>query len=220
MMKLPVLSRQIKARPWDRFPSDAHLVVNRALLFPAFLVGVGFSLSPLAAWNFHFPTEGERLAWRVCSVYHAVFSVVVPLYYIYAALRLHKRASGKANRSEPLPPSSKTQHSGGPIPEETRPVKSPECSDVEAATAPSEQAGGRCKGFLQARINWLRSWRNISSDGDPDMEMSLRLASSAFVGTILYLLCRLFFYVEDWLSIRQQPVDVYVSMNKFIPFMF
>jgi hypothetical protein len=217
---VPLFSREIKARPWDRFPSEAFLVIDRALLAPGFIIGVAFSMSPLAAWNFHFPTEGEKLVWRVCAVYHAVYSTSVAVYYIYCALLEHKGASKKGKDSQPPPRPLKVQQPGGaPVPEETQPGKVPVYYEVEAGVDSSEQTGVKPKGLLQASIIWLRSLRNISPDGDPDMELSLRATLPTLLGTFLYMFCRVFFYVEDFVSIREQPVGVYTSMNKFIPFM-
>jgi hypothetical protein len=220
MVKIPLFSREIKARPWDRLPSEAFLVVDQALLAPALVVLVGFSLSPLAAWNFHFPTEGEKLAWRVCSVYHAIFSIAVGLYYVYAVVLVDKQASKMASFAHCSP---KVQQQGvardRPALEVTNASKGPVCYDVEAGSATSGKGGIKIKGAVQRGVAWLRSWRNISPDGDPDMAIGVRATFLPLVGTFLYIFCRLFFYVEDFVSIRQQPVGVYTAMNKFIPFM-
>jgi hypothetical protein len=218
--RIPLLSRPLKARPWDRFPSEAFLVIDRPLLAPALIVAVGFSVSPLAAWNFHFPTEGEKIAWRVCSVYHAAYSISLTVYYIYCVLKEYKRSSGpETDHSRPLPLSPRFQQPGGSVQEETRTGNVLACRDIEAGAASSEQSGVRFRGAFHASIHWLRSWRNISPDGDPDMALGLRATFLPLIGTFLYLFCLIFFYVEDFISIRQQPVDVYKNMNKFLPFM-
>ncbi|KAK4041490.1 hypothetical protein C8A01DRAFT_14747 [Parachaetomium inaequale] len=224
MVNIPLFSREIKARPWDRLPSEAFLVIDLALLAPAFVVLIGFSLSPLAAWNFHFPTEGEKLAWRVCSIYHAIFSIAVGLYYVYAVVLVDKQASKMASLSQPISCSPKVQQQvtirDRPAAlQETTASNQKVCYDVEAGSATSKKAGVKVKGEIQRGIAWLRSWRNISPDGDPDMAIGVRASFLPLVGTFLYIFCRLFFYVEDFVSIRQQPVGVYTAMNKFIPFM-
>lgn len=220
MVKVPLFSREIKTRLWDRLPSDAWLVIDRALLAPAFMVIVGFSISPLIAWNWHFPSEGERLAWRVCSVYHAAFSIALGVYYIYAALLEEKKAAKLANYPQSLPCSPIVQQPaviGRPAFEGPRPSKT--CYDVEAVSVPPEKTEVKAKGVVQKSLVWLRSWRNISPNHDPDMSIGLHATFPTLIGTFLYIFCRIFFYVEDFVSIREQPVSVYTAMNKFIPFM-
>lgn len=46
---------------------------------PGFLMAVimvHFSISFLAAWNFHFATTTDRTFWRFCAIYHDVFSLL------------------------------------------------------------------------------------------------------------------------------------------------
>ncbi|KAL1840806.1 hypothetical protein VTJ49DRAFT_7705 [Mycothermus thermophilus] len=110
LLRLPLFSREITSRPWDRLPSKAFLVIDRALLPLAFAVLVAYSAAPLFAWNFHFPTEGERLAWRACGVYHAVFSMGLGMYYIITAWKVQGKA-GKLD--EPPFPVKGVQHVKG-----------------------------------------------------------------------------------------------------------
>lgn len=65
---------------------------------------------------------------------------------------------------------------------------------------------------------WLRSWRNISSDQDPEMTVHLRWISVSWFMALVYIWCRLLFYTEDFISLRQQPADVYIALNQFLPF--
>ncbi|KAK4110695.1 hypothetical protein N656DRAFT_713149 [Canariomyces notabilis] len=192
MVHLPLFGREIKTRPWDRLPSDAWLVIDRDLLAPGFVVVAASSLAPLAAWSFYFPTEAEKMAWRACSIYHAAFSIAVCAYYIYVA----------------------TQAPGGALPSKVQVVY-----DIEAVQLTPNGAFARSKAVIQACSDWLRRWRNISPDGDPDMELDFFAASLPLVGTFLFICCRLFFYVECFASIRQQPAGVYKAVNKYVPFL-
>ncbi|KAL2157859.1 hypothetical protein VTH06DRAFT_4912 [Thermothelomyces fergusii] len=268
MVHLPFFSRKMTSRPWDRLPSEAYLVIEPALLVPATAVAAGFSLSPLFAWNFHFPTHAERLAWRICSVYHAVFSLLISGYYVWSVLRLERRISENGVAKTALaprggergmsPPAAAdggrdtpgTDSSGGAKPPQQkinvattpeRPVAAAGGTgasstndavtrDLEAGPLGPDQAaaaaavavdgkGDRLDRMVRQTAAWLRSWRNISPDGDPDMAIGLRATFFPLVGTFLYIFCRAFFYIEDFIAIREQPVGVYVAMNKFIPFM-
>lgn len=224
MVHVPLFSREITARPWDRLPSDAWLVIDKALLAPALVVVVAFSLSLIVAWDFHFPTEGEKIAWRVCSVYHAAFSLGLAAYYIYVCLRGdHAGRSMKASLSSPPPPGPdgavqrRAETVGRSAVDIARPNKA-FFRDVEAEAAAGDFCG-RLEGVTRKSLNWLRRWRNISPDGDPDMEIGLHATFFPLVGTFLFIFCRLFFYVEDFVSIREQPAGVYRAVNKYVPFL-
>ncbi len=221
MAKIPLFSREVKARPWDRAPSGAWLIIDRALLLPAVVVILAYGASPLAAWNFYFATEGEKIVWRVCSIYHAAFCTALISYYVNVVLRKTYMPSKTAPESDAPPRSPGIQQPasvGRPALEQDR-LRKPR-HHVEAALASSEESPVRVKWAARETINWwLRSWRNISPDGDPDMELGLRTTVPLLLATCLYICCRLFIYVEGFVLIRQQPLGVYTTMNKFLPFL-
>jgi hypothetical protein len=66
---------------------------------------------------------------------------------------------------------------------------------------------------------WLDTWRNLSADGDPDMEMKLKVVVPVTMICFIYIVCRLTIFVHDFSALREQPVGVYETVNKFIPFM-
>jgi hypothetical protein len=211
LLHLPLFSREITARPWDRLPSKAFLVIERKLLPLALVVLVAYSAAPLVAWNFYFPTHGERLAWRICGVYHAVFSMGLGLYYVVEAWRVQgKVAKNGAKWAEPPFQVKGSSMKGG---------SSVDVEVGEAAGSKTDNDSERARDMIQRVVRWLRSWRNISPDGDPDMTIGLRATIPPFIGTFVYLICRTFFYVEDFISIREQPRGVYMTVNKFLPFL-
>ena len=75
------LSRPVTSRPWDRFPSDTWLCPDAELLPFGAAVPMGFSIIFLPAWSFHFPTGITSMLLRICSVYHAAFSIYYGAYY-------------------------------------------------------------------------------------------------------------------------------------------
>lgn len=94
--------------------------------------------------------------------------------------------------------------------------------DIEAATVEIKEARRFGKGPLQIvrRIFALAArMRNFSVDKDPEMEVPLRVMLPVTITCALYTLCRLFLYVKDFLSLRAQPIGVYYTVNKFIPFL-
>ncbi|KAH6617813.1 hypothetical protein B0J18DRAFT_261929 [Chaetomium sp. MPI-SDFR-AT-0129] len=222
MVGLPVFSRKVTARPWDRLPSESFLVIDKTLLIPALVIMTGFSISPLIAWNFHFPTTQERLVWRVCSVYHAVFSITLGIYYVVAAMKAHSKADNVTTWPQSPKPSEVERCEAAGKDTTTTTQAGTIGYDMEAAEVTASQTQ-EYVGFIVIRVAkikaWLKSWHNISPDGDPEMGIGLPASISVLVGSFLYISCRAFFYVEDCVSIRQQPAGVYVAMNKFVPFM-
>jgi hypothetical protein len=66
-------------------------------------------------------------------------------------------------------------------------------------------------------MDWIGSWRNISPEQDPNMEIPLRILVPVTITCALYILCRLFIYFEDFFALRAQPAGVYVTVNRFMP---
>lgn len=73
---LPIFSRLIEKRPYDRVPSDRFLALDGQsdLLGAAFILV--FGVSSMFAWNFHFPSVIEETMWRVASVYMLIFTII------------------------------------------------------------------------------------------------------------------------------------------------
>lgn len=222
MVHLPLFGRQVKTTPWDRFPSDIWLPAEGWTIPFGLALQIPFSLSFLIAWFFHFPTQTEQWLWRACSLYHATFSLCGTLYYMFGTLR------GTTKRVMSI-------HLPNRKPERARLVV--ESREVPAVSVSSEARTvrlwgnrdtnhsslltGRKKRLLEslARLeNWLGEWRNISPDHDPDMKAPLRWMVPILLATFIYILCRLYFYVEDFLSLRSQPAGVYKTVNQYIPF--
>jgi hypothetical protein len=65
---------------------------------------------------------------------------------------------------------------------------------------------------------WLDRVRNISPDQDPEMALPLRVIVPVTMVCAVYTLGRAYLYVEDYISLRVQPVGVYVAVNRYVPF--
>lgn len=168
---------------WDRIPSDIWYRVEGYLIPVAMIVQVPFFFAFLGAWNFHFPSRSEQVMWRAASVFHASYSSLGTAYYFFTLVPKTANRSQKNMISVPLTATSAW-------------TRHP------AAKAPR---------------SWLEqcaeSMRNLSLDKDPDMAMSLRWTMGIFFPTVLYIFCRLYFYVEDVVSLRSQPANVYAPIN-------
>jgi hypothetical protein len=220
IIHLPLFSRQIKTTPWDRFPSDLWLPAEGWVIIFGLIVQIPFSFSFLIAWFFYFPSATEQLLWRVCSVYHAAFSLFGTAYYMFGTHdgQTHPVVTLWRKMSEPI--RAKRPHR----------VPTPEAVALQVEEVPAKDSGDRViqvarvegknrlpKAIARLQV-WLGKWRNISPDQDPDMEVPLRWIVPIFFACFFYILCRLYFYVEDFVSLRAQPVGAYQSVNRFIPF--
>lgn len=77
-LKMPVIppERPIQRIPNDRFPTNPYGSQEYLLCF-ATLVFTGIHV---AGWNFDFPTQTERLLWRICSL--LLFSITVAFWIL------------------------------------------------------------------------------------------------------------------------------------------
>jgi len=223
MVHLPIATRPMKSRMWNRYPSDLWLPPSGVLMVYITPIVLFFSSSFLLAWNFHFPTVAERLLWRISSAYHAFFSIYGCLYYLVEALKWKKSQQqqatmGRTSSSLSTNASTMEQLSSGPPPNTPtrrfmsfgRPAAFMQSLPADLEIQLEEQAG-----------RWQRmaaTLRNVSSHGDPQMALPLRFSIPVTLSCILYIFCRLYLYIEDFVSFRMQPVGVYITVNRFLPF--
>ncbi|KAL8326457.1 hypothetical protein RB597_002976 [Gaeumannomyces tritici] len=222
----PLFNRQMNVTPWDRFPSDIFLPVDDLILILfGFFIQAPFSVCLLVAWNFHFPTTAERDLWRVCSVYHSVFSFLGMVYFSIHLFTLWKMAGkGKDKRASTGSGSNSNNVLRLPTTDEeislTR--RGAEDSDMSEAADAARPVVHRKTGLPKSMSRfeaWLVQWRNISPDQDPDMEVPLRWIAPIFLASATYIFCRLYIYIEDFVGLRSQPQGVYMTVNKFVPFL-
>ncbi len=86
MVHLPLFNRRMENAPWTRYPSDLWFPAEGWIIPFGLAVQIPFSLSFLAGWWLYFPTPIESLIWRICSVFHAAFSVTDALYYMFGSM--------------------------------------------------------------------------------------------------------------------------------------
>lgn len=229
MVHMPFFNRQITETPWDRFPSDTFLNIDGSLkiALPGILLfQIPFAVSFFASWSRHFPTRAEQIIWRICAVYHAVYTLFMTAYFIvHSGLFCQERIQVLTNTfarywdATYLLSQLKTgEHNFG---QRQRLEEESDVSSKEVSHSPWNYESAiprRLRSTGSALNNWLKPWRNISSNQDPDMEVRFRWIIPSWIMALLYIWCRLFFYIEDIISLRQQPADVYIALNQFIPF--
>ncbi|UPK93742.1 hypothetical protein LCI18_004677 [Fusarium solani-melongenae] len=203
-LRINFVSRPITRRPWDRVPSDMWICPGPWYAPGAGIVLVGFSIIFVLAWNVTFPTENEKFLWRICSAYHAAFSLYGGAYYAIEMVRLNRKKDKKPARAGRQLSNMRREQS--------------DLLDTESQRTPSQRttlARGRVGLFLER----ARSWRNLSGNQDPNMDVPLRLIIPITITCFAYVLCRFYVYLEDLISLRMQPADVYLTGTKFIPFL-
>lgn len=218
-LHLPLLSRRnpnpdsntaAAKRPWDRIPCETIAPPDSAL-FILVLVIPFYAFSFCIAWNFHFPTNAERVLWRACSVWHGVYTTAAGIHYAVASWSfLQKTKNGESTSKavnglvRKMPPRS-------------------EADDIESQPTEGKrhQKPRRKLRKLLARLRaprWLARWRNLSEDQDPDVESSLSGIVLWMAGGVLFCVCRGYLYAEDFISLRSQPAGVYETVNSYLPF--
>lgn len=164
------------------------------------MVLVAFSVMFLFAWNFTFPTETEKLMWRICSAYHTAFSIYGGIYYAIEMSRQNKEAKAPTELIETTRGSS----------DDSQDAESQQ--NILAHTTPNRR---RLSQILQR----TRAWRNLSANNDPNMEVPLRLIVPITITCFIYVFCRLYIYLEDLITLRSQPLGVFLTVNKYLPFL-
>jgi hypothetical protein len=76
------------------------------------------------------------------------------------------------------------------------------------------------------RLNrYFDTWRSISPDGDPEMILKLRTMIPATIFCAIHVISRVMIFVVDFSTVmnfstmREQPVDVYLTVDRWMPFM-
>lgn len=190
LFHIHLFSRPVTSRPWDRFPSDTWLCPDLTYTPIPICILLGFSCLFLLAWDFYFPTYTEKVLWRICSVYHAIFSIYGGIYYFIEIIQSRRRSTHRHRRLRSSNTLSMRQK--------------PEGSGIESPNG---------------LFGCLPKWRKVFADYDPEMGVSFRILLPVTLMCFLYIFARGYIYVEDFISLRVQPSDVYIGVDETIPFL-
>lgn len=185
-MRLGFCSREIKVRPINRMPSVNWPPLSLSgTLWYGLVTGI-YSGVFLVGWNLTFPTDTERLLWRIAGIVTITFPVTVWPVECYLDRGLSVRNS-------------------------SLPQKDPKEYDCEAHTQypylSRKLSGlGKTKGFA-ARL------RNNSPDKDPALDIELRALIPATILCALYTLARVYFLVEDVIGLRSLPSSLFETVD-------
>lgn len=180
---------KISSRPWDRFHSDIWLCPSLAWTFPAFCITVIFSISFIAGWDSYFPTSTETIMWKVFCVYHAASSICGAIYYVIKVFRSKKLPSHSSHSQQHFYP-------------------------IEGRYRASTQTG---REWSQIPIvgSFLAKWRATLPNQDPDARIPFWVFIPITIISVFYLICRLYLYIEVFVSLREQPSGVYNVTSPF-----
>lgn len=186
MLHIPAFSRPVKSRPWIDFLLINGVCPTFAYAPLAGCITVGFGLGFVVGWNYHIPTHAESLLWRMCSVYHAVFSIFRELYYGFGMMKCNKPCSQSTQFPEQEPSSEEGRRQHTRYLRDTPILRS-----------------------------LLRKWDNTLPDQDPILRNPLCVLVPVTIICAIYILCRLYLYAEDFASLREQLRGVYISTDLF-----
>ncbi|KAF7562646.1 hypothetical protein G7046_g1486 [Stylonectria norvegica] len=159
-MRIPLISRPITTKLWDRYPSDMWICPGAWYAPGAAIVLIGFSVIFVLGWNFHFPTKTEETLWRVCTAYHSGFSLYGGIYYAVEMFGPNYWKKPKPEvQSHPVDAAS----------DDGSEFHDAELQQME----PQHDTPNRRR--LKLFLHRARLWRNLSEDQDPDMEVPLRI---------------------------------------------
>lgn len=224
---------------------------------------LAFSAWFLAAWGFHFPTEAEKLLWRVFAVYHAVFCVIGGGYYLITAFQWSapgsETASANTTGAVLLQESAATLGANSEPPVDdggtlidiavtvitttaktttktttktmTKTTTDVMVDDTERQACDSDTPKRRralarlptprkVLGEIRWRVyGFTARWKNISPNQDPSMELPLKVIIPVTILCVLYVFSRAYIWIEDFISVRAQPVGIFIAVNRFLPWL-
>jgi hypothetical protein len=91
-----------------------------------------------------------------------------------------------------------------------------EAAPQETRRRPRPWSTGAARLRIQQR---LEAWRNVSPDGNPELTLKLRTMIPTTIICAIYIVSRAIFFVGDFSTRREQPVGVYLTVDRWMPFM-
>lgn len=193
-------ARKMKARPITRIPNDnwPRVGFRGGVIMGA--MAFFYSAIFVMGWRFPFPTRVECILWRVSSLGTLAFSVLIGIGEVtgFRMYLPHKRRSRKVITSE-------------------NPVNGMDLESFPAASSPGKPTPhkswyGSSYVAVQAR-RMAAKYRNNSPDNDPALEVPLRILIPMTALCAFYSLFRVYFLLEDLLSLRALPPSAFKTVS-------
>ena len=195
--------RRPKSKPISR-RSDNELLpqpVKYQLIFEL-LPTLPFLSINFIAWNDHFPTTTERTLWRIAAVTMMVMLLAGPIIEetCLSLCSLEKEAEKMVKRRKEL-----ADH-------EAKQAQPAVAGDIENAV-PKKVRDGRLHRLRMDCKRLLMRLRNNTPDGDPHLDVPLKIYGPATPMAAIYCLCRAYIYIEDAIQYRAMPVGAFDTVN-------
>lgn len=157
---------------------------------PGFMV-LSYSAIFMVAWNNYFPTNTERLLWRISSIICMVYGF---LGCCIAVQTRHSASIDKWFRN-------------------IQRYMTCGCASRKGQAKDGKESSGWLGRRHWRMPTWVASVRNLSPDDDPALAMQLRVWIPATLLCIAYCFSRGFIIVEDFVSLRKQPNSKYKTVD-------
>lgn len=192
--KMKIIYVYEKELPVQHFSSFKFMAPDKPFLILMLTISCAYSAIFLAAWNFHFPTDLERLLWRVCTAGTmglVLFGGVFEL--IYILIEIHRRPFLPDSDSN-----SEHQLHEVPVPVRSHPL------------------------LVEPKTRWqalLQNARNKTEDKDPYFDIDLLSLLVTTPLCALYCLFRAYIIVADITTLRELPSSAFMAIqfSTYIP---
>ena len=179
-------------RPIQKIWDDQFLDVPIWAHIPLAFAQFGFAGIHLAAWNFHFPSLGERFMWRLCSVYIicAIATTWVMMIWMFVVWPWAVRRLVESPRPGTNPSIASRAYAGW--------ISSKPCR------------------LLRQISNKVC---NNSTNKDPKETIPLLAPITVIPLGVLYVFARMYTILEDVINLRDLPSSAYdsVQWSDFLP---
>ncbi|KAF2092472.1 hypothetical protein NA57DRAFT_50221 [Rhizodiscina lignyota] len=160
-------------------------VLTRPMVFLMLLLSFSYTGIFVAGWNLYYPSNVERLLWRISTLGTLV---VVVIGAIFEASYMFLRPNQISEEVDVPRDIEQTKQPGAPA----RPSKEKKLSTLKRL---------------------LSKTRNNSPDQDPALEIPLHALLFTTPLCALYTIFRIYILIEDIISLRRLPVSAFVSVD-------
>ncbi|KAL2165952.1 hypothetical protein VTG60DRAFT_3572 [Thermothelomyces hinnuleus] len=217
IIRFSPFTRRVRTKPWDRIPGDMFLLMDFDLQIAAGAFITVFSNIFFIAWNAHFPTYFEQLAWRAASLYMIFFGISGCLWmgmwvWVYVPRIRHAEGPELSLFEGSLEVKFLNLHRA--------PYRDPSLPQFRQASAKRPTWIRNLLGVLDGVGQFLTKTHNISPDKDPCLNAPVGFVIGNTVLWVLYVVFRGYILIEDLVWLRSLPSDAYLTVEwlSFLPY--
>ncbi|KAM5429250.1 hypothetical protein McanMca71_007775 [Microsporum canis] len=181
-------------RPINRISPFRYAEVPGTILviFALFYAAIFF-----CSWNFHLPSERERLFWRVSCIFNIALCAFGALFLGVFGSAVNESAKKNERKPQKCSMSEKTTH----LPP---PVTARQARDLVRDGA----------SYAKRLITHIRlALRNNSPDKDPEFDVPFRTLILSTPVCVMYAIFRIFVLIEDVISLRELPSSTFQTVE-------